>query len=55
MIINANLQAILWPAHKKPLTKVAHITTKTLIKESGQMATLITMTLMGNLFSSKGS
>ena len=55
MIINANLQAILWPAHKKPLIKVAHITTKILIKGSGQMATLITMTLMGNLFSSGGS
>ena len=55
MIINANLQAILWPAHKKPLIKVDHITTKILIKGSGQMATLITMTLMGNLFSSGGS
>ena len=32
MIINANLQVILWPAHKKPLTKVAHITTKILIR-----------------------
>ena len=55
MIINANLQAILWPAHKKPLIKVNHITTKIQIKGSGQMATLITMTLMGNLFSSRGS
>ena len=55
MIINANLQAILWPAHKKPLIKVTHITTKILIKGSGQMATPITMTLMGNLFSSGGS
>ena len=55
MIINANLQVILWPAHKKPLIKVAPITTKILIKESGQMATLITMTLMGNLFRSGGS
>ena len=55
MIINANLQAILWPAHKKPLIKVAHITTKILIKGSCQMATQITMTLMGNLFSSGGS
>ena len=54
MIINANLQAILWPAHKKPLIKVDHITTKILIKGSGQMVTLITMTLMGNLFSSRG-
>ena len=55
MIINANLQAILWPAHKKPLIKVNHITTKILIKGSGQMVTPITMTLMGNLFSSRGS
>ena len=55
MIINANLQAILWPAHKRPLIKVTHITTKILIKMSGQMATPITMTLMGNLFSSGGS
>ena len=52
MIINANLQVILWPAHKKLLIKVTHITTKILIKGSGQMATQITMTLMGNLFSS---
>ena len=55
MIINANLQAILWPTHKKPLIKVDHITTKIRIKGSGQMATSITMTLMGNLFSSGGS
>ena len=55
MIINANLQAISWPAHKKPLIKVDHITTKILFKGSGQMATPITMTLMGNLFSSRGS
>ena len=55
MIINANLQAILWPTHKKPLIKVAHITTKILIKGSGQMVTQTTMTLLGNLFSSGGS
>ena len=55
MIINANLQAILWPAHKKPSTKAAHIVTKILITGSGHMATLIIMTLMGNLFSSGGS
>ena len=55
MIINANLQAILWSAHKKLSIKVNHITTKIRIKGSGQMATLITMTLMGNLFSSVGS
>ena len=55
MIINANLQGTLWPAHKKPSIKVDHITTKILIMGSGHMVTLITMTLMGNLFSSRGS
>ena len=55
MIINVNLQAILWPTHKKPLIKADHITTKILIKASGQMVMPITMTLMGNLFSSRGS
>ena len=55
LIINANLQAILWPAHKKPSTKAAHIATKILIMGSGHMATLITVTLMGNFFSSGGS
>ena len=55
MIINANLQATLWFAHKKPSIKVDHITTKILIMGSGHMVTLITMTLMGNLFSSGGS
>ena len=55
MIINANLQATLWPTHKKPSIKVDHITTKILITGSGHMVTLITMTLMGNLFSSGGS
>ena len=55
MIINANLQAILWPAHKKPSMKAAHIATKILIMGSGHMVTMITMTLMGNLFSSGGS
>ena len=55
MIINANLQAILWPAHKKPSIKAAHTTTKILIMGSGHMATPITMTLVGNLFSSGGS
>ena len=54
MIINANLQATLWSAHKKPSIKANH-TTKILITGSGHMATLITMTLMGNLFSSGGS
>ena len=55
MIINANFQVTLWPAHKKPSIKAAHTTTKTLIMGSGHMVTLITMTLMGNLFSSGGS
>ena len=55
MIINANMQATLWPAHKKLLTKVTHITTKTQIKESGQTATMIKMTQMGNIFSNGGS
>ena len=55
MTINANLQVISWPAHKKPSIKADHTATKTLITGKGHMATLITMTLMGNLFSSRGS
>ena len=55
MIINANLQVILWPAHRKRLIKAAHRTIMILIKESGLTMTMITMTLMGNLFSSGGS
>ena len=55
MIINANLQAILWPAHKKPLIKADHTATKTRITGNGHMAIMMTMTLMGNLFSSGGS
>ena len=35
MIINANLQVISWPAHRKRLIKAAHITIMILIKESG--------------------
>ena len=54
-IINANLQVILWPAHKKPSIKADHTATKTLTTGTGHMATLITMTLMGNLFSNGGS
>ena len=50
-IINANLQAISWPAHKKPSIKADHTATKTLITGNGHMATMITMTLMGNIFS----
>ena len=55
MIINANLQAILWPAHKKPLIKADHTATKTRMAGNGHMAIMMTMTLMGNLFSSGGS
>ena len=55
MTINVNLQAILWPAHKKPSIKGDHIATRTLIMGTGHKAKMITMTLMGNLFSSGGS
>ena len=54
-IINANLQVISWPAHKKPSIKADHTATKTRITGNGHMATMMTMTLMGNLFSSGGS
>ena len=54
-IINARLQVILWPIHKKLSIKVTHITTKTLIKESGQMGTMTITTPMGNLFRNGGS
>ena len=53
--INANLQVISWPAHKKPSIKADHTATKTLIMGNDHMAIMITMTLMGNLFSSRGS
>ena len=55
MIINANLQAISWPAHKKPSTKADHTATKTLIMGNGHRVIMTTMTLMANLFSSGGS
>ena len=55
MTINVNLQAILWPAHKKPSIKANHTATRTLIMATGHKAKTITMTLMGNLFSSGGS
>ena len=55
MTINVNLQAILWPAHKKPSIKADHTATRTLIMATGHKAKMITMTLMGNLFSSRGS
>ena len=54
-IINANLQAISWPAHKKPSTKADHTAIRTLIMGTGHMVTMITMTLMGNIFSKRGS
>ena len=54
-IINANLQVILWPAHKKPSIKADHTAIRTLIMGTGHMATMITMTLMGNIFSNGGS
>ena len=54
-IINANLQVTLWHAHKKPLIKADHTVTKTLIVGNGHKVTVITMTQMGNLFSSGGS
>ena len=55
MIINVNLQVILWPAHKKPLIKADHTVTKILIMGTGHKVKMTTMTLMGNLFSSGGS
>ena len=54
-IINANLQVISWPTYKKPSIKADHTTIRTLIMGTGHMATMITMTLMDNLFSSGGS
>ena len=44
-----------WPAHKKPSIKADHTATKTLIKGNGHKGEMITMTLIGNLFSSGGS
>ena len=38
MTINANLQAILWPAHKKPSIKANHTATRTLIMGTGHKA-----------------
>ena len=54
-ITNANLQVILWHAHKKPLIKADHTVTKTLIMGNGHKVTVTTMTQMGHLFSSGGS
>ena len=55
MTINVNLQVILWPAHKKPSIKADHTATRTLIMATGHKEKMITMTLIGNLFSSGGS
>ena len=55
MIINANLQVISWPAHKKPLIKADRIAIKTLIRGNGHRVRLITETLMASLFSNGGS
>ena len=55
MTIDANLQVILWPVHKKPSIKADHTAIKTLITGTGHMAIMITTTLMGNLFSNGGS
>ena len=55
MIINANLQVISWPAHKKLLIKADHTAIRTLIMGNGHRARRITVTLMTNLFSSRGS
>ena len=55
MITNANLQAILWHAHKKLLIEADHTVTKTLIMENGHKVMVTTKTQMGNLFSSGGS
>ena len=52
MTINANLQVILWHAHKKPSIKADHTVTKTQITGNGHKVTVTTMTQMGNLFSS---
>ena len=55
MIINASLQAILWPGHKRRLIKAAHTIIKNLLKGNGQMGRMIMMTPMASLFSSRGS
>ena len=55
MTINVNLQAISWPTHKKPSIEADHTATRILIMGTGHKAKTITMTLMGNLFSSGGS
>ena len=54
-IINANLQATSWPAHKKRLTKADHTATKILIMGTGHRVIMTTMTLVANIFSNGGS
>ena len=54
MTINANLQAISWPEHKKHLIKGIHTITRTQIKGNGQMGTTIMKTPMASLFSKGG-
>ena len=49
MTTNANLQVILWHAHKKPLIKANHTVTKTLIMGNCHKVMVTTMTQMGNL------
>ena len=46
MTINANLQVILWHAHKKPSIKADHTVTKTQITGNGHKVTVTTMTQM---------
>ena len=55
MIINANLQAISWPAHKNPSIKADHTVTKILITGNGHRVIMTILTLMANLFSNGGS
>ena len=55
MTINASLQEILWPKHKKRSTKAVRTITKIQIKGNGQTGTTIMMTPMASLFSKGGS
>ena len=54
-ITNANLQVILWHAHKKPSIKADCTVTKTLTMGTGHKVMVTTMTQTRNLFSSRGS
>ena len=55
MTINANLQVISWPEHKKLLIKDVRTITRTQIKGNGQMGKMTIMTPMASLFSKGGS